>query len=336
MAALDLNRQALPCYTFGGTWGETFDIRTARRVANACKQSHAVIRIDDRFLKNFGDFARRSIFISDGTHDAFGAHDVYFNQLARELAPMRLTGKFGSEVVRVRKLIPSVDVDQRLFQDGLREVLRNVPPPDQITSMHHGVSRVVAEEIPWYEYGRVAVEQSQVVLRTPYMDNEIVRLMYQAPDGTRKAGSLQAQYVKDKSASLHVILTNLSRSGEHSRFVKELLFLWFWALFKAEYIYLFATPHWATWIDRRLEKLHLERFFSGRQKFEGYRIWIRTHFSEFIHDTLLSDSANINRLFDKVRVRKMVTGHIAGTHNYLDEINKLLTVELIYSSLLKP
>ncbi len=31
----------------------------------------------------------------------------------------------------------------------------------------------------------------------------------------------------------------------------------------------------------------------------------------------------------------MVDRHIAGTHNYLNEINKVLTIELICSSLLK-
>ena len=58
------------------------------------------------------------------------------------------------------------------------------------------LTRVVAEEIPWHEYPRVAVEQSQLVLRTPYMDNKLVKLMYQAPKGSRVAGDLQERYVK--------------------------------------------------------------------------------------------------------------------------------------------
>ena len=62
-------------------------------------QTHEAIRIGDGFFKEFGNFARRTIYISDGTHDAIGAHDLYFNQVARQLAPIRLTGKFGSEVV---------------------------------------------------------------------------------------------------------------------------------------------------------------------------------------------------------------------------------------------
>ena len=334
MASLWANNQSLPSYTFGGAWGETFDIRTARKIARIVNQAHDVIRIKEDFFKEFSNFAHRAVYISDGTHDAFGAHDVYFNQLARELAPVRLTGKFGSEVVRIRRMIPWGNFRPDLVQPDLRELLDEAQPLDQVTQTQSMLSRSVCEEIPWFEFGRVAIEQSQLVLRTPYMDNELVRLMFQAPLELRAAGTLQARYVKETSPELSAILTNLSRSAEHNRLVASLLYFLFWSLFKAEYIYLYATPHWLTKVDRRLENLRLERFFSGRQKFEGYRIWIKTRLSNFIRETLLDPAARFGDFFDKAAVEKIVTRHIAGTHNYLGEINKVLTIELVCSSLL--
>ena len=107
LASAKSEGQGGPCYTFGGLWGETFDIRTARKLAEVCHLSHQTIRIDEAFLQQFSDYADKSVYISDGTHDALGAHDVYFNQVARKIAPIRMTGKFGSEVVRIRRLIPS-------------------------------------------------------------------------------------------------------------------------------------------------------------------------------------------------------------------------------------
>ena len=83
------------------------------------------------------------------------------------------------------------------------------------------------------------------------------------------------------------------------------------------------------------ELLKLERLFAGREKFEGYRIWIKTKLSDFIWQTLSNPQASYTQFFDRRLVERMVTGHSAGTHNYLNEINKVLTVELIYSSLLK-
>ena len=50
----------MPCYTFGGLWGETFDIRTARKLAAVCNLSHEVIRINDQFLQDFGKYARKA------------------------------------------------------------------------------------------------------------------------------------------------------------------------------------------------------------------------------------------------------------------------------------
>ena len=113
------------------------------------------------------------------------------------------------------------------------------------------------------------------------------------------------------------------------------MYFWFRALFKVEYIYLFATPHWLTYIDRTLARLRLERILAGRQKWEGYRLWIKTHFADFIQETLLSPKAQYTNLFERTAVEQMIKRHIAGTHNYLNEINKVLTTELIYSSLLR-
>ena len=93
-------------------------------------------------------------------------------------------------------------------------------------------------------------------------------------------------------------------------------------------------PHWLTRLDRKLEKLKPERLMVGRQKFEAYRVWIKTHLTEFVCDTLLNPHARCTEFFDKAWVEKVVTRHTAGTHNYLREINKMLTLELVQSSLL--
>jgi asparagine synthase (glutamine-hydrolysing) len=328
--------RSLPCYTFGGLWGETFDIRAARKLARACHQSHETIKVNETFLRDFPGYARKSVYISDGTHDVLGAHDVYFNQVARSIAPIRLTGKFGSEVVRTRRLIPSGDFPRRLVQPGLASMLDEAPRYSQVSQKSHPLSRMVSEEIPWYEYGRVSVEQSQVILRTPYMDNELVKLMYQAEPGLRASRDLQARYVKEKRPKLSDVPTNMGRVRENGGLMGKIAYSMYWALFKAEFIYLYATPHWLTWLDRKLGKLGPERIIAGRQKFEGYRIWLKTHLADFVRDVLLSPGAYCTAFFDKAWLTKVVMRHTAGTHNYLNEINKLLTVELISSSLFAP
>jgi asparagine synthase (glutamine-hydrolysing) len=327
---------SLPCYTFGGLWGETFDIQTARRLAGMCNQPHEVIRITERFLQEFPGYARKSVYISDGAHDALGAHDVYFNLIARNIAPIRLTGKFGSEVVRNRRLIASGTFPQHLAQPWFVPFLDAAPSLDHVGHRRHPLSRVVAEEIAWHEYGRVSVEQSEVILRTPYMDNELVKLMYQAAPGLRSSRDLQARYVWEKGHELSDVPTNMGRVRGSGQPMDGVAYGLYWALFKAEYIYLYSMPHWLTRLDRKLEKLRPERIAAGRQKFEGYRIWFKTYLADFIRETLLNPQAQCTEFFDKAWLAKLVTRHTAGTHNYLLEINKMLTVELICSSLLGP
>ncbi|MBV8216073.1 MAG: hypothetical protein JOZ08_22885 [Verrucomicrobia bacterium] len=333
-AALQEGNRSVPCYTFGGQWGELFDVSVARKIAKVNNQPFEAITIDGRFLTGFPEFARRAIYLSDGTHDAFGAHDVYFNETARKIAPIRLTGKFGSEVVRIRRLMPSLIYPSGLLQPSLTSLVERLPSYAEINPNNHPLTRVVSQEIPWHEFGRVAIEQSEITLRTPYMDNELVKLMYQAPLAVRTAGTVQEQYVRDKSRELGTIATNMGKFASDNRMITKLLYGAAWALFKVEYIYLFATPHWLTRVDRTLAKLRLEKILSGRQKWEGYRLWIKTHFSEFIQGMLLNPQANYTRHFEKKTVERMVRGHVAGTHNYLNEINRALSVELIYSTLL--
>lgn len=336
LASAGDKQRFFPCYTFGGLWGETFDIQAARKLATICNQSHEVIRINEQFLKDFPSYAQKSVYISDGTHDAFGAHDVYFNQIAHNIAPIRLTGKFGSEVVRTRKLIPSVDFPRDLLQPGFLPFVDETPSLDQIIQNWHPLTRVISEEIPWYEFGRVAVEQSKVILRTPYMDNRLVKLMYQAPPGLRASRDLQTSYIKKRKPALGNFRTDMGSMGKDGEALGKVTYGLFWALAKSEYIYLYSMPHWLTWVDRKLEKLRPERLLVGRQKFEAYRIWIKTHLADSIRDTLLNPRAHCADFFNKASVERVITCHTAGTHNYLREINKMLTLELIYSSLLGP
>lgn len=335
MAGLRDQIKQHPSYTFNGAWGELLDVRTSRKTARVYNQAYQSISINEQFLGGFADYAQRAVHISDGTHDAFGAHDVFLNEIARDIAPIRLTGKFGSEVVRVRRLIPSSNYPSGLLRDDLQMLVEQLPTFADTNPNGHALTRVVTEEIPWHEHPRVSVEQSQLVLRTPYMDNELVKLMYRAPVGSRAAGDLQERYVRERAPEFARIITNMGRFSSSSPVVTRFFYYLFRAFFKVEFVYLYATPHWLTWFDRKLEHWHLERLLSGRQKWEGYRIWIKTAFAPFLRETLCDAQAGYTQFFDYQTVRRMVERHIAGTHNYLEEINKALTVQLMYSSLLR-
>jgi len=92
MACAHVNGRKLPCYTFNGSYQDCVDVRIARKVAAACDQPHQTISVGEEFLDHFPRLAAETIEITDGAMDVSGAAELYVNRLARQIAPVRLTG----------------------------------------------------------------------------------------------------------------------------------------------------------------------------------------------------------------------------------------------------
>src|SRR5262245_14328801 len=140
--------ERMPAYTFAGA-RDTFDVRQSRRVARARGLTHSVIRLGAKFFETLPELAEDTIYISDGTLGVGGSHNLYLNRLARQIAPVRLTGLFGSEVLREKAILPrAVGVDGLLHQDFLnyvKEAQRSVVTyrqGDLLTAALH-------RDIPW-------------------------------------------------------------------------------------------------------------------------------------------------------------------------------------------
>src|SRR5438034_5600667 len=91
---------SLPCYTFGGMFRDSQDVLVARQVARVCEQSHEVIEVGEDFLARFPSYAERTVYLTDGCVAVNHAPDLYLNEMARTIAPIRITGNYGGEVLR--------------------------------------------------------------------------------------------------------------------------------------------------------------------------------------------------------------------------------------------
>src|SRR6266404_9386102 len=89
----------LPCYTFGGAFRDCQDVQVARRVARACGQSHEVITVADEFLSRFSHYAERCVYLTEGRVDVSRSSDLYVSEKAREIAPAKVVGTYGSELI---------------------------------------------------------------------------------------------------------------------------------------------------------------------------------------------------------------------------------------------
>ena len=107
---------SLPCYSFGGTFRDCEDVRVARRVASVCRQPHQVIPADQEFLSGFPRWAERAVYMTDGCVTVNRGVDLYLNQKARHIAPVRMTGSYGGEVLRRVRAFKPVEPAAELFR----------------------------------------------------------------------------------------------------------------------------------------------------------------------------------------------------------------------------
>ena len=76
------------------------DLWIARRVAALRGVPHHALRVNQQFPRGLRPPLDRTVYVTDGCAGVLGAHELYLSEQARQLAPVRLTGNFGSEVLR--------------------------------------------------------------------------------------------------------------------------------------------------------------------------------------------------------------------------------------------
>jgi asparagine synthase (glutamine-hydrolysing) len=171
------------------------------------------------------------------------------------------------------------------------------------------------------------VERSQVQLRSPFLANEVVKALYQAPDGARSSVEIVLK-VLSRMPDLISVPTDTGRLGRRAAPLALLRQTYRRTLVKAEYMTSHGAPNWMASLSAHTP--FLETMFLGRDKFQHFRHWMRHELSGFVREVLLRDKTNdMSSFLDMRRVSAMVHDHIDGRANYTDELDKLMTVSMI-------
>jgi asparagine synthase (glutamine-hydrolysing) len=321
---------SFPCYTFGGMFRECQDVSLSRRVATACGQSHQVITVGQEFLSRFSHYAERAVYLTDGCVDVSRAPDVYLNERARKIAPVRMTGNYGGEVLRhVRTFKPEERVPG-LFQPEFGSLLHKAGVTYARVVQGHPVSLAVFKQNPWNHYGILAVEESQLSLRSPFLDNDLVRTVFRAPDSAFIGNEDSLRLIADGKKELLRIPTDRGLAGERGRFSEAAHRGVLEFLFKAEYAYDMGMPQSVAKMDHTLSAFHLERLFLGRHKVFHFRVWYRDALAEYVRDMMLDPRSLSRPYVERKGVEAVVRGHLKGDRNYTTDIHKLLALELTH------
>jgi len=320
----------LPCYSFGGMYRDCQDVTLARKVAAACGQTHQVIPVGEEFLSRFPHYAERTIYLTDGCVDMSRTPDLYVNELATKIAPVRMTGNYGGEVLRRVRAFKTGQPPPGLYRPELLSYIAQASQTYGRVIQGHPLSFAVFRQAPWHHYGLLALEQTQLALRSPYLDNDIVRTVFRAPQSVLTNNDVSLRLIKDGDASLRRLRTDRGVGGNASRLAAAAARGYLEFTFKAEYAYDYGMPQWVARIDHAFSPLHLERLFLGRHKFYHFRVWYRDKVAAYIREMLL-DSQTLSRPYlERKGVEEIVAGHLKGNRNYTSAIHKVLTLELIH------
>jgi asparagine synthase (glutamine-hydrolysing) len=326
---------ALPCYTFGGAYRACADVKIARRIAMLCGQSHRTISVGADFLAKFPSLAEKAVFVSDGAMDVTGAVELYANRIARQIAPVRLTGNYGSEICRGNVAFRPGKLTEALLEPEFAQSVRTAGATYQAERNGHPLSFIAFKQVPWHHYSRLAVEQSQLTLRSPYLDNDLVALMYRAPSELLSSKEPSLRLIHEGNPLLAKLPTDRGLVYSETPIIGKIRKLSAELTVKAEYAYDYGMPQRLAGLDHLLAPLQLERMFLGRHKFHHFRVWYRDQLSQYLKEILLDSRARHRDYLQGQVLERMVNAHTKGWQNWTQEIHRALTLELLQRQLIE-
>jgi asparagine synthase (glutamine-hydrolysing) len=326
---------SLPCYSFGGMFRDCEDVRLARRVAESCKQPYQVIPVGTDFLSRFSHYAERTVYRTDGCASVRCSADLYANELAAQIAPVRMTGNYGSEILRRLVAFNAKAPTPELFSQDFASNIRATQETLAALQEGHALSFIAFRQMPWHHYGLLSLEQTQLSVRSPFLDNDLVRTAFQAPNSSYANANIFednqdcVRLIADGNQSLKRIRTDRGSAGAQGRVFKAMTRGALAFTFKAEYAYDYGMPQAVAQVDHLLSWLRLERLFLGRHKFLHFRVWYRDALAGYVREMLL-DSRTLSRPYlNRHGVEAIVRGHLTGNRNFTTEIHQLLSLELL-------
>lgn len=321
---------SLSTYTFGSMLRDCRDVQLARKVADACSQTHQVITVGDDFLSRFPHYAERTVYLTEGGVDVSRSSDLFVSEKARQIAPVKVVGTYGSEIIRHAVMFKPMLPADGLFHGDLIASVRRAYETYATIRCAHPVTFAAFRQSPWYHHGVLALENTQLSVRSPFLDNDFVSAAYRAPASMSPHDDVRLRLIGDGSSALRRIPSDRGAGGTLAPLTSALLRAYSEFTFKAEYACDYGMPQWAARMNNSIAPLHLERIFLGRHKFLHYRVWYRDELAEYVKEILL-DPRTLSRPFlDRRNVEATINGHVRGHRNSTIAIHKILTMEHLF------
>jgi asparagine synthase (glutamine-hydrolysing) len=328
MACLPQAEEKPVCYTFSGEKRDTLDALLAARVAEVCGLEHQILRIGPGFFSDFASHVDRTVYITDGYLGAVGAHEIYLNNQARALSPVRLTGNFGGEILRGVSMFKPLYLAPALFNPGLADRVRFYRRRWSHNG-EHPITFAAFHETPEQRFGIIAPSRSQTSFRTPYLDNKIVALAYRAPETVRMSIDCTSSLVNANNPSLSKVPTDMGEMDNANQLAVASRRIFSKAVCKLDYIRSEGLPHSLSRLDFLFTQISSVLGITGLHKYLFYRIWFQRDLATYVDAVLNDGQIRRSSLWNPRFLERMASDHATGRKNYTQEINAVLTLEAV-------
>lgn len=236
LALLDRPKEDFLCYSYGMPGSR--QISVPMEVAQRLNINYRPIYLDKRYEEVYEDCALRALFYSDGTAPILRADFPYAYQQLNDFAHTAITGLFGSEILRpIRNLGLQInDNSQRLFlgddfDESLKHILNNEKSRcffqpllfeecydalreyfwDNYIVKYNNVDKLmrfflffIGEGMRKYFMQEIRIERVFVSTRFPYLDFDLIWLLFKTPFAGLYNGALKQSPVgRQKAQSLY-------------------------------------------------------------------------------------------------------------------------------------
>jgi asparagine synthase (glutamine-hydrolysing) len=330
LACLRPQRSEYPCYTFGGFCRENIDVRLAREIAGVVGQNHTVLNLQPDFLTDFAKHAEKTIYVGDGYSDVCFTHEIYLNRMARQISVNRVTGNFGSEILRGMSTLKEVGLRPEYLNElgvdtaRIKQQLNSDGAPNR-------AALAIFKEIPWKLTAVTRLAKSQLSFRTPFLDNEVLKLACRYPTLVGSDSLLPDLLVGQEWPELISIETDRGQGGSGGPLRSALRRLFYLGTFKIDYLLAEGTPDL---VSIASDVVNADWVLPLRHKYLEYRRWFRGPLRGYVEDTLGGHSF-VSGLFGRKLVKRCLADNASGLRNELVNINILLTLELTEKCLLR-
>lgn len=289
----------LPCYNIQFKNTDQVQMQRIIEISKNIEQHLEVVNIDDAIQKDYFDLLKETVLFSDGAGDAGDAITYFFYRSARNIAPIQISHDFGGVLLRKAEPLKEEHFDYTIFNQAFLKVYQDAGCFDD-EKKRLEITQNLNNAIHWRSNGANKLIQSQMTVRHPYLDNDLIELIYRAPDEALENNDISVQL----GGSLNVEYYEQSKKRHGIRgFIEK--------------------------CRTKTSKREKNEEMYKRTKREILHFLYNDRNIQLVKDILLGQNRLTSDYISEKSIEKIIKNHSDGKKDFTNEINRLVAVEML-------